>query len=67
MRSWQGWSWDDGIFGGLGLQPQEPLLRDTEALVVAAGRDIRDNRLCRVAHCNGCDMQGICRSDIGPG
>jgi DNA helicase-2/ATP-dependent DNA helicase PcrA len=43
---------------------EEPLLRETEALVVAAGRDIRDNQLCRVAHCNGCDMQGICRSDI---
>jgi hypothetical protein len=23
MRSWRGWSWGDGIFGGLGLQPLE--------------------------------------------
>ena len=45
---------------------EERLLRETEELVVTAGRDIRDNRLCRVARCNGCDMQGICRSDIGP-
>lgn len=43
---------------------EERILRETEELVVAAGRDIRDNRLCRLAHCNGCDMRGICRSDI---
>ncbi|HRE72339.1 MAG TPA: hypothetical protein PLC14_17695 [Accumulibacter sp.] len=24
MRSWRGWSWGDGIFGGSGLQPQNP-------------------------------------------
>jgi hypothetical protein len=42
----------------------ERLLAATEQKVVAAGRDIRDNRLCRVARCNGCDMQGICRSDV---
>jgi hypothetical protein len=23
MRSWQGWIWADGIFWGLGLQPQQ--------------------------------------------
>ena len=23
MRSWRGWSWDDGNFGGSGLEPQE--------------------------------------------
>ena len=22
MRSWRGWNWVDGIFGGLGLPPQ---------------------------------------------
>ncbi len=44
---------------------EERLLQETEEQVVAAGRYIRDNRLCRLAHCNGCDMQGICRSDIG--
>lgn len=22
MRSWRGWSWDDGNFGGSGLEPQ---------------------------------------------
>jgi len=44
---------------------EEKMLRETETLVVAAGRDIRDGQLCRLVHCNGCDMQGICRSDIG--
>ena len=23
MRSWRGWSWDDGNFGGSGLEPQK--------------------------------------------
>lgn len=23
MRSWRGWSWDDGNFGGSGLEPQQ--------------------------------------------
>ena len=27
MRSWRGWSWDDGIFGGSGLQPLFGLFR----------------------------------------
>ena len=25
MRSWQGWNWVDGIFGGLGLHPLDGL------------------------------------------
>lgn len=41
------------------------LLAATEEKVVQAGRTIRQGALCRVARCNGCDMQGICRSDIG--
>ena len=46
---------------------EQRLLRETEDSVVAAGRDIRDHRLCRLAQCNGCDVQGIFRSDIGLG
>lgn len=30
MRSWRGWSWDDGNFGGSGLEPQQGV--DTAAL-----------------------------------
>lgn len=26
MRSWRGWSWDDGNFGGSGLEPHEAIL-----------------------------------------
>ena len=55
---------DEGAGASVRELVDERLLAATEQKVVAAGRDIRDNRLCRVARCNGCDMQGICRSDI---
>jgi DNA helicase II / ATP-dependent DNA helicase PcrA len=42
----------------------EAMLRTTEVAIVAAGRDIRNNHLCRVERCNGCDFTGICRSDV---
>jgi DNA helicase-2/ATP-dependent DNA helicase PcrA len=41
----------------------DAMLRQTEADIVSAGRDIRAGRLCRVAQCNGCDFTGVCRSD----
>ena len=40
------------------------MLKKTEENVVLAGREIRENRLCRLEHCNGCDFQGLCRSDF---
>lgn len=43
----------------------ERLLKETEIEVVRAGRAIRDNQLPRLEKCEGCDLQGICRSDIG--
>jgi hypothetical protein len=33
MRSWRGWSWDDGNFGGSGLEPLDD--RERELLVEA--------------------------------
>ncbi len=42
----------------------ENLLLKTEERVITAGRAIRDNRLSRLSRCKGCDMQGVCRSDI---
>jgi DNA helicase-2/ATP-dependent DNA helicase PcrA len=56
---------DEGAGASVREMVDEKRLAATETKVVAAGRDIRDNRLCRVATCGGCDMQGICRSDIG--
>lgn len=55
---------DEGAGASVRELVDERLLAATEQKVVAAGRDIRDNWLCRVARCNGCDMQGICPSDI---
>ena len=40
------------------------MLRQAEADIVAAGCDIRNDRLCRVESCGGCDFRGICRSDV---
>jgi len=42
----------------------EELLQKTEERVITAGGAIRDNRLPRLLRCKGCDMQGVCRSDI---
>lgn len=43
MRSWRGWSWDDGNFGGSGLEPLEPRHRDH-----ALTGDWKDHRDCHV-------------------
>lgn len=44
---------------------EEKLLKQTADSIVVAGREIRENHLCRLRTCKGCDTQGICRSDIG--
>ena len=43
---------------------EERLLQQTADSIVAAGREIRENRLCRLRSCNGCDVRGICRTDL---
>jgi DNA helicase II / ATP-dependent DNA helicase PcrA len=42
------------------------MLQTTEESIVAAGREIKNNNLCRAMQCAGCDVQGICRSDPTP-
>lgn len=56
---------DEGAGAATRELVDDAMLRNTETKVVAAGGQIRDNRLPRLHKCNGCDMQGICRSDIG--
>ena len=40
------------------------MLQKTEEAIVAAGREIKNNNLCRIEQCKGCDSKGICRSDF---
>lgn len=42
----------------------EEMLCQTEKAIIAAGGVIKNNRLCRLEKCTGCDFQGICRNDI---
>lgn len=56
---------DEGAGAAVRELVDEEMLGRTQARVVAAGGNIRDNHLPRLNKCNGCDMQGICRSDIG--
>jgi DNA helicase-2/ATP-dependent DNA helicase PcrA len=56
---------DEGVGAAVRELVDEKLLKDTEAVVVHAGRTIRENQLPRLPKCAGCDFTGICRSDIG--
>ena len=42
----------------------EKMLHRTEAAIIAAGGEIKDNRLYRLERCGGCDFRGLCRSDV---
>jgi DNA helicase-2/ATP-dependent DNA helicase PcrA len=42
----------------------DEMLQKTEEAIVAAGREIKNDNLCRMKQCAGCDFQGICRSDF---
>lgn len=55
---------DEGVGATVREPVDEEVLRQTGEAIVTAGRDIRENRLCRVERCSGCDVHGICRSDI---
>jgi hypothetical protein len=46
------------------VQLDDTMLRQSEEAILAAGRAIKENRLCRTKRCDGCDFQGICRSDF---
>jgi DNA helicase II / ATP-dependent DNA helicase PcrA len=56
---------DEGAGAAVRELVDAQMLGQTQAMVVAAGTNIRDNQLPRLHRCNGCDMQGVCRSDIG--
>lgn len=58
---------DEGAGATVRELVDEAMLSQTEADIVAAGRDIREGRLCRVEQCGGCDFTGICRGDVAVG
>lgn len=55
---------DEGAGATVREVVDDAMMRTTEDAIITAGRDIRDNRLCRVERCSGCDFKGICRSDV---
>jgi ATP-dependent DNA helicase UvrD/PcrA len=55
---------DEGAGATVRELVDETMLRRTEEAIIEGGRVIRENRLDRVERCAGCDVQGICRSDI---
>jgi len=56
---------DEGAGASVRELVEGELLAATEARVVRAGKVIRGGSLCRPQQCNGCDFQGICRTDLG--
>ncbi len=55
---------DEGAGATVRELVDDAMLLQTEESIVSAGREIKDNHLCRVGECSGCDFKGICRSDI---
>lgn len=55
---------DEGAGATVRELVDDAMLQQTEAAIVSAGLDIKENRLCRAGHCSGCDLTGICRSDV---
>lgn len=55
---------DEGAGATVRELVDDEMLQKTETAIVSAGCEIKDNRLCRVGQCAGCDFTGICRSDI---
>ena len=58
---------DEGAGATVRELVDDAMLRQTEEAIVSTGRDIKGNRLCRIGQCSGCDLTGICRSDITMG
>ena len=54
---------DEGAGATVREMVDDKMLQQTEEAIVIAGREIKNNDLCRKRHCPGCDFQGICRSD----
>lgn len=54
---------DEGAGATIRELVDDAMLQKTETAIVAAGCEIKDNSLCRVGQCAGCDFTGICRSD----
>lgn len=55
---------DEGAGATVRELVDDSMIEHTRHAIIAAGTEIRANRLCRVGRCTGCDFQGICRSDI---
>ncbi len=56
---------DEGAGATVRELVDDTMLWQSEEAIVEAGRAIKENRLCRMERCCGCDFQGICRSDAG--
>ena len=52
---------DEGAAGCKRETVDDALLQKTADRVHAAGLDIRANRFCKIATCQGCDLKGVCR------
>lgn len=55
---------DEGAGATVRELVDDSMIKQTEHAIIAAGAEIRANRLCRADRCTGCDFQGICRSDV---
>ncbi|OGQ94609.1 MAG: hypothetical protein A2521_06185 [Deltaproteobacteria bacterium RIFOXYD12_FULL_57_12] len=56
---------DEGAGATVRELVDDAMLRQSEEAIVTAGREIKENRLCRMERCGGCDFLGICRDDAG--
>ena len=56
---------DEGAGATVRELVDDAMLRQSEEAIVTAGREIKENRLCRMERCGCCDFLGICRDDAG--
>jgi len=54
---------DEGAGATVREMVDDAMLQNTEEAIVVAGREIKNDNLCR-RQCAGCDFKGICRSDF---
>ena len=55
---------DEGAGATIREMIDSEMLRKAEESIVAAGMKIKNDNLCRINQCTGCDIKGICRSDF---
>ena len=55
---------DEGAGGTVREMVDDEMLKKTEEAIVAAGKAIKNEDLCQIEQCKGCDFKGICGSDF---